>query len=240
MGGSYVNQMGWLLLGLLAVGLIASSFLGEDDTGTPAIEASGGEAEGGASDATPTQTQSEGLDELEVPAMIGGVVLEPEVLHKTDTVRAVVTTAPGFDLRYEWEVNGRSDGLRISNSFAGPYERGDSIRVIVTPYKAGVAGIPMASNPVQVANSAPRYAGGVGQGFSLDGHTFNVSDPDGDDIRFSLSGGPPGLSIDPVTGKLAFPPQPGGGGEPTTYDTTVLAVDGHGGEVKIAFPVTIR
>lgn len=189
---------------------------------------------------TPTdEAEEEAAETLEPPAMIGAVEVLPKDLKAGVPARASVTTAPGFMLRYEWEVNGRGLGPQIEDTFNGPFRAGDSVRVVVTPYKNGRAGIPMASTPVRVRNSPPVYTGSMGQGFSLNGHVFEVRDPDGDPITFSMEGAPPGMSLNSATGELSWsPPSSAGEGE-KVYETTVTASDGNGGEVKVTFPVRI-
>lgn len=193
-----------------------------------------------AAQATPSLTapaEAPTIPPAVVPAMIGGVEIQPAHPKRGDTLQAVVTTAPGFTLRYRWEVNGRELGLTTSESWSGELRRGDRVRVVVVPYKAGVEGIAMASDPVIVINSPPVYAGSMGEGFQLNGHTFQVQDPDGDALRFSIQGAPPGMTLDPDTGKLSWQAPAAPGAEGQVWPVTVVAADPAGDEVKISFEV---
>ncbi len=69
--------------------------------------------------------------------------------------------------------------------------------------------------------------------------SVHVDDPDGDPLSYSATGLPPGLTIDPATGRITgtLPPDASQGGP---YAVTLTVDDGHGGVVTSTFiwPVT--
>ena len=73
--------------------------------------------------------------------------------------------------------------------------------------------------------------------------TPNISDPDGDELTYSVTGLPAGLSIDPDTGEISGTADnsasQGGPNSDGVYTITVTADDGEGGTVTDTFDLTI-
>jgi len=90
---------------------------------------------------------------------------------------------------------------------------------------------------VQVANSTPQVVQGVGGTGQMDGSVFRAMDPDGDPVRWSIEGGPPGLSIHPTSGKLQVDAR--GVYEQGDYDVEIVATDPHGGAGRMGFRVNL-
>ncbi len=98
-----------------------------------------------------------------------------------------------------------------------------------------------------IANPAPVVDAAVADSSVVDGEavmiTPSISDPDGDDLTYSVSGLPSGLSIDPVTGEItgvvdnsASQGGPNGDG---VYTVTITADDGEGGVITDTFEITV-
>ena len=98
-----------------------------------------------------------------------------------------------------------------------------------------------------ISNPAPVVDTPIGSQVGVDNQpvtiTPNISDPDGDDLTYSVTGLPVGLAIDPVTGEITgtvdnsasqFGPNNDG-----VYTVTVTADDGEGGTVTDTFELTI-
>ena len=66
---------------------------------------------------------------------------------------------------------------------------------------------------------------------------MNASDPDGDTLVFSATNLPPGLSIDPNTGKISGSPTAGSAGG---YPVSVKVDDQHGGTRTVNFTWTVK
>ena len=185
-------------------------------------------------DAEETEEPTEGAIRM------GPVSISPDTIRVGLRPRANVEAIEGVEFRYEWYVNGVSAGLQDDPVYDGPFARGDELQVEVTPYRDGLSGDPRSSLEKTVANSAPRYLGAEGKGFTLDRHQVRVEDPDGDALTYSLEGAPEGLTSDAHSGLMRFDYTPTHEGKEKTYAVTVRVEDGEGGKVEIAFPVTLR
>jgi hypothetical protein len=148
---------------------------------------------------------------LNSPPVVQQVLIEPRVVHATDTLKAVVKgTDRDGDLiyfTYRWERNGvvlpeeRNETLE-----PGRFRKGDTITVEVTPDDREVLGTPRKSNPVTIANSPPLIVSSPPT--SVQGNVYmyqvRVNDPDDDSVAFALKSGPKGMEIDPKTGLVRW------------------------------------
>lgn len=179
---------------------------------------------------------------------IHGVRFEPaEGIRAGTLVSAVVDSEDRDDdrieFRYEWLVNGRvaardGDGSRFDTT---GLERGDTIAVRVVASDGDDESDGWSTPSLALANSAPRITSMPPAGVAGDGsyrYTLEASDPDGDrSLRFALASGPNGARVDPVVGELVWAPSFEQAG---THSIEVLVSDGHGGEAKQRFEVTVR
>ncbi|MCD4719117.1 MAG: putative Ig domain-containing protein, partial [Desulfobacula sp.] len=103
-------------------------------------------------------------------------------------------------------------------------------------YSNVVAGHPTASRPpanaAPVIYSPPVLHGTTGIPYNYD---INASDPNGDDITYSLSTSPFGMSINAATGLISWSPDTAG-----TYEVTADITDGNGGNDTQSFVITIE
>lgn len=87
----------------------------------------------------------------------------------------------------------------------------------------------------QVENSPPKFTVDQRDFTQIQGFVVAAEDADGDALTWSLSGGPPGMSINPKTGELAYQASkdaPGG-----TYDARIVVKDPSG--FKDVWPLTL-
>lgn len=147
--------------------------------------------------------------------------------------------APGpVQLTYEWYVNGREVmGIWDASLPEREFSRGDIIEVSILAQDFNGKVDSYRVRNVQVANSTPQIVQGVGASGQLDGATFKAMDPDGDPIRWSLENAPPGLSIQPTSGKLQVDSR--GVYDEGDYDIEVVATDPAGGEGRMGFRVSL-
>ena len=129
----------------------------------------------------------------------------------------------------------------ISGTLASDASRGGPYTVVVTATDGDGASADDAFT-LAVANAAPVVERGVGPRSAVDGGMVRIAatmrDPDGDALRYSATGLPAGLSVDPATGlisgTLAADASRNG-----PYRITVSANDGEGGEASDTFVLDV-
>jgi VCBS repeat-containing protein/CshA-type fibril repeat protein len=89
------------------------------------------------------------------------------------------------------------------------------------------------TNDAPVAGDLPNQSDYEGDEVTAD-VTSGFTDPDGDDLDYSATGLPPGLTIDPETGLITGTIDPGAAND-GPYAVTITADDGNGGTVSITF-----
>ncbi len=201
-------------------------------------------------------TASDGRDESEpmrATAAVGNQTPLIQALYLTPDgeVRPgqAVTAAPqGLDAdgdpleyEFEWWLNGHVVRGADAPAFdTGELVRGDRLQAKVR-VTDGEDWSPVAESMVlELANRPPKIAGlppiepVAGGGISAD---LRAEDPDGDkSLRFRLVEGPPGLNVDPVTGRVSWQPEPGTTG---TQPVEIAVADSFGAESALRFELTV-
>ena len=134
---------------------------------------------------------------------------------------------------YKWYVN---DQYRGNNSYLeSEMQRGDIVSLEIAPVDRENIGKSLKlttkvynSLPV-VSESTPVIEGNIYK------HSINVSDPDGDNLTFTLKKGPEGLAID-QSGILTWKINSDNSGD---HDIEVLINDNHGGEIILPISASI-
>lgn len=145
--------------------------------------------------------------------------------------------ADGDAVQFEiaWQKNRQPAGT--GNRLTAPVKRGDKIIVTITPFDGKDRGI-SATLSREILNTPPAIEGQEQFQVSDNAVTFHVraSDADGDPLTYSMKDVPPGMSIDPGTGRVRWVTAPGIAGK---VPFTVIVSDGSGGESTARFSVTI-
>ena len=174
---------------------------------------------------------------------ISVVAIDPrEKVKPGDTLRALVDAADpdGEPLRFEysWFVNGKSKGSDESFETKG-LRRGDEIHVRVVARDRSSRSAPVESAILELGNSPPVFAG-VPAREEVDGVFFyklEARDPDGDrSLRYRLKEGPPGMSIDPLSGVVRWEPDMGHAG---VHPVEVIVRDRHGDETFLRWNLNV-
>jgi hypothetical protein len=140
--------------------------------------------------------------------------------------------------QYRWYINDRPlSGATGKKLTSGAYEKGDivTVELIVTD---GPNDTVFRSQGVTIRNSPPVMKKPPGGAANLDGLKLNVTDPDGDSLHYSLTGAPPGLSVD-QDGVLHF----SGSDEikvTKTYTTRIIAEDSEGEQAIWELKMTLN
>lgn len=174
-----------------------------------------------------------------IPPTIGKARILPKTPKANDILKVNVI---GNDLdgdeitfRYKWY---RNDELSADNVLLeGPFQRGDSINVEITPFDDENYGQTVKLT-TKIYNSPPVISKDIVTNF--DGFTYttkiNATDPDGDLITYILKQGPEGMTIDPESGIITWKVTRKDKGE---HDIIISVRDGHGGEVIGPLTTTI-
>jgi hypothetical protein len=145
--------------------------------------------------------------------------------------------ADGDAVQFEiaWRKNGQPAGT--GNRLAAPVKRGDKVTVTVTPFDGKERG-KSATLSREILNTPPAIEGQEQFQVTDNAVTFHVraSDADGDPLTYSIKNAPPGMSIDPGTGRVRWVTSPGTAGK---VPFTAVVSDGSGGESTARITVTI-
>jgi len=133
-----------------------------------------------------------------------GVTLSPKKPTVNDVLVASAPVAEGvdgfLDVSYTWYVNGARvsgvtrDELRVGG---GRFARGDTVYFVARVENQQGHAAEVASSPIEILNAPPEMLSDVSNARGLDGLKLKASDPDRDSLRWSVEGGPPGISIEP-------------------------------------------
>ncbi|MCC6712363.1 MAG: putative Ig domain-containing protein [Candidatus Dadabacteria bacterium] len=177
-------------------------------------------------------------------AEIRSVSVETITGNPRDGFKAVVRLggAQNSDVRYmyDWTVNGSDIPGAIEETLPWQegFKRGDVIGVSVTPYSDFGQGAVTAGGAFTIPNSPPVISSEPPASYSDGRFTYTVlaEDPDGDPVDFTLRGAPPGMTIEPATGLIAWEYGEDAAGE---YRVTVVAADSGGASVSQELTLTI-
>ena len=142
----------------------------------------------------------------------------------------------GFELRYEWTLNGEVLPTREAVLNKGALKRGDEIQVAVFARDAEGEGLPARSALLEIPNGAPDITSDPSQATVGSGryrYVIKAVDPDGDrPLRYKLVEGPEDMTVDLLSGVLTWRvPKDAQGG----FRVTVGVSDPLGAETQQSF-----
>jgi hypothetical protein len=201
-----------------------------------------------------TVTASDGWDESDpvtvraivgnAPPVLQAVAFDPlGTIHRGQpvTARPIAQDGDGDPLEFEytWWVNDRELSERTDLLDTSRLRRGDRVRVRVVASDGSSRSNEVMSEPIRVENSPPKILSTPANAGTADSYRYKVEaeDPDGDRrLRFRLEEGPPGMTIDPIGGELAWTPPAGAKG---SHPVAVVVDDLQGGESEQRFTVEL-
>jgi hypothetical protein len=172
------------------------------------------------------------------PPELSRVKIMPEAFKPGDRlyVDAAGSDIDGDDvsINFTWTVNGEPAGN--SKEVGVQIKRGDRLSVKVTPFDGETYGDSITLNR-EVRNLPPLIA--EDKEFTFDGKTYTyrikATDPDGDNLTYSVKTGPDGLAID-SSGMIKWDvPLDFRGKAPVS----VAVLDSNGGETRLNFNIDI-
>jgi hypothetical protein len=147
------------------------------------------------------------------PALVD-LLLEPglEITVEDELAASARVEDPDRDpveVRYRWLVNGRAVAATESTLSGRHFRRGDRIELEAVASDGDDESEPLRSPEIQVVNSPPRIVSTpekIDEGGSFR-YAVAVEDADADRrLRYRLLQGPPGMTLDWLSGKLAWTP----------------------------------
>lgn len=179
------------------------------------------------------------------PPRILGLAIEgaDKVKPGTDIVASPRVDDPDGDdveVAFDWTVNGESmdeHGPRLSTD---KLRRGDRVQVTAVARDGDDESQPATSKVVEIANSPPEILSHVK--WERDGKSFRYQvearDRDGDQtLRYRLKEAPPGMTIDPIDGKVTWTPDASQEGQ---HKLEIVVDDLHGGQTVQKVTVDIK
>jgi len=173
------------------------------------------------------------------PPELSRIKIMPEVFRPGDRlyVDASGSDIDGDDvsIEFEWTINGEpaGNGREIGNQV----KRGDRISVKITPFDGESYGDSITLNR-EIRNMPPLIS--EDKEFIFNGNTYSyhikATDPDGDDLTYSLKTAPDGMTVD-SSGLIKWSVPPDFKGK---APVTVSVSDGNGGEATLNFSVEIN
>ena len=179
------------------------------------------------------------LEIRNIQPVITNVKITPSMPKANDILKADVTATDrdgdNVTLSYEWTKNGEPAGN--GETLEGPFKRGDKISLKITPFDEEDYGQTLVMNTL-IYNASPKVTGGGAEKFENNVYVYQIyaSDPDGDELVYSLRQAPEGMVIDPKTGIIRWKTEEKDSGR---HAVSVKVSDGQGGDILYNFDITI-
>ncbi len=173
-----------------------------------------------------------------------GATISPKAPTVEDSLEAIAPLAEGSDsfseVSFSWYVNGtKISGVTrgLLKPRAGRFERGDTVYFVARVENLEGHFAEATSRTIEIVNAKPVMLSNVRNASGLQGIRLEASDPDGDKLRWSVEGGPPGISIEqngrirvrPVDLKEAF-----------SGEVVFVAEDRDGARAELHIPVAVN
>lgn len=133
-----------------------------------------------------------------------------------------------------WLVNGAPSAGGTNRSLDPIwFKKGDSVQAQVE-LSSGSERETLSSSPLKVENSQPEFTVTRAQFTKVDGFVVAARDADGDTLEWRVEDGPPGLAVNPRSGRLIYQgSQQAAGG---SYDARIIVTDG---EDEVTWPLRL-
>lgn len=145
-----------------------------------------------------------------------------------------------LEFRYRWSVDGRTASEDGPSLETAELRKGDTIQVQVWVSDGLDDGDPIYSQAVQIANSRPEIVS-TPRRLDDDGvfrYAIEARDPDGDrNLRYYLSQGPEGMTVDPLRGEVSWRPTAAHAG---VHAVELAVKDSEGATAIQTFELTIK
>ncbi len=161
-----------------------------------------GEAAAPAISAAPSPLKGNTLPE------VVSIKLTPKLVYPGIMIKAEIQGKDADDdpvtFYREWKKNDEAlQGETLDELDTKGFKKGEFITLYVTPFDGKEKGKRKWSSTIMIANRPPEITS-TPPIADFNRYTYEVkaSDPDGDKLTFSIEGAPPGMTIDPATGRI--------------------------------------
>ena len=168
--------------------------------------------------------------------------LTPTTAYEADTLTCTGSGATDADgdtvsYTYEWTINGSTSSRTAATIDGGYFDRGDVVLCEVTAIDRDGQEAMRRTAEIEIANSPPSFTTDPRDVRKLDGLQLRAEDPDGDKLRYSLTGAPAGMTIDKDRGVIKYKgsTQEKGG----QYQLEAKVDDGAGGTATWKFGIAV-
>lgn len=176
------------------------------------------------------------------PPKVTGVTFVPAVFHRGIDLVAEVQAIDqdGDDIRHRlaWVVNGEVRVWEDGPVLAGDrFNRGDRLALQVIPFDGEEEGEVFRTKEIVVPNAPPHFISTPAARFEGEKFLYatEADDPDGAPLLFAIEQAPPGLTIDPQTGRVIW-----NRCVPGEYLIRIVARDEQSSRAEQEFRLTIR
>jgi hypothetical protein len=158
----------------------------------------------------PREAQASTMIGNSPPEVISVPFADPYAHHGVDLVVEPEAIDPDGDpvtFRYTWMVNGEEVTGSDSPILGGDeFQKGDRILLKIVPSDGENEGPEFQGKEFDIPDAPPRFVSSPSQEFKGFSYEYDAlaEDADGDEIAYSLETGPPGMTVDPKTGKVSW------------------------------------
>lgn len=175
------------------------------------------------------------------PPQIKSIALRPDPPKAGEDIQSAIggSDPDGDNVTIDvvWVVNDSTWYDQTDRTLPGAgLKRGDKVKLSVT-VSDGVNTVQQDSKELEVANTPPELLTEASAFATLDGLQVRARDVDLDELSFSFTGAPDGLTIDPRTGRVSYvgsETEKGG-----AYQVTLVVDDGHRGTASLSFGLNV-
>ena len=195
---------------------------------------------------TTSETETSSLQPTNQPPRINSVAFANPYVHRGVDIEAIpeVEDPDGDDVSvtYRWFLNGQELQEELGPILPGDrFVKGDRIALWLIPADEYGPGKTFYGSEFVIPNAPPQLTTDLQPVFQDNILDFVIpaTDPDGDEITFSLSGAPEGMSIDAQSGKLYWAPKEAQLSQ-GPYHVQILLDDHDGGQTMVNFDIEER
>lgn len=173
------------------------------------------------------------LPKKNIPPEVLSIKLTPKLVYPGTMIKAEIEGKDADDdpvtFNREWKKNDEVlAGETMDDLDTKGFKKGELITLYVTPFDGKEKGKRKWSPTIMIANRPPEITSSPPTAVA-NRYTYEVraSDPDGDKLTYSLEGAPPGMTIDPATGRIEWNvPSVSELKSDVVYNLKVIASDG--------------